>query len=293
MTRALARGARPAGLPLLHGEKHEYALRAGAEGRFMTGKVRVYFLGTAGSTFTSEDVPPCIFVGGYLLDCPAPCPHLLAQHGLLDKVHTVLLTHMHVDHSLGVYDLAWHLGTVLSQRKLRLLLPEGDAQLLHEGFRVLGGRLAEKLASFFDVEEVEDGRDYGGVRAVKARHSVPAVGYRVELEGSSVCYTGDTAPSERIIEVFRGCTLLVHDATYPPGEEERAAADGHSTPLQAAQVALQAGAGVLALVHLPYARLGKRVKEEFLDAARRVFPSTIVPDPEQVVELGGRTWRLL
>jgi len=247
--------------------------------------VKLYFLGTAGSTFTGDNFPPCIFVEGYLLDCPAQCPQALVKYNLLDPLHTVLLTHLHVDHSLGLYDLAWHLGTVLSKKRLRLYLPAGGKGNIVKAFEVLGGNLAEKLLGFFEVEEVDQGQVSSSLRVVRARHSVPAVGYRLTLGRVSVCYTGDTAPSEEITEAFKGCDVLIHDSTYPPGMEEQAVTDGHSTPLQAAEVAERVGARVLVLIHLPYARFGRGVREIYLKAAKEIFPNVIVPEPGEVLEL--------
>lgn len=249
-------------------------------------KIRVVFLGTAGSTFTEDNTPPCIYVEGFLLDCSASCPQRLLSRGLLGSLHSILLTHLHLDHSLGVYELAWHLGTVLSKQKLYLYLPAGEKERLEEAFAVLGGRLSEKLLSFFEVVEVEPNYIYGRIKVVYAQHSVKAVGYRLDFENASICYTGDTAPTGEIVKAFRDCSILIHDATYPPGLEEQALRDGHSTPLKAAEVAKNANAGMLALVHLPYARYGKNIKAEFLKAAREIFPNTIIPEPGEIIELG-------
>ncbi len=254
-------------------------------------KIKIYFLGTSGSTFTERDFPPCIYVEGFLFDCPAQCPKKLAEHGLLASLHTVLLTHLHMDHSLGVYDLAWHLGTTMSDRRLKLYLPAGGREIVSQGFKVLGGALSDRLLGFFEVVEVGDGFTDNGIKAVSTRHSVPAVGYRLDIGDVSICYTGDTAPSEKVVEAFSGCNVLIHDSTYPPGHEEQAARDGHSTPRQAAEVARLAKAQLLVLIHLPYARLGNRVGEEFLRAAKEIFPNVIVPEPGYVLELGDASWR--
>ncbi|MEZ0345744.1 MAG: MBL fold metallo-hydrolase [Infirmifilum sp.] len=249
------------------------------------GKARVFFLGTSGSTFTEDNIPPCIYVEGYLFDCPAACPQKLKMYGLLDSLHTILLSHTHIDHSLGIYELAWHLGTTQANKKVTLYLPASEQAHVEQTFRILGKNFADKLLSFVNIIGVDSGLQSNGITVVAAKHSVPALGYRLDLNGTSICYTGDTAPSREMSEAFKDCKLLIHDSSYPPGEEEKAALDGHSTPIQAAEIAKESGARMLALVHLPYARLGRTIDGEFLKAARKIFPNTIVPKPGDAIDL--------
>jgi ribonuclease Z len=68
--------------------------------------------------------------------------------------------------------------------------------------------------------------------------------------GRRVVYTGDTAPSEQIVEVARSCDLLIHDCTFGEEEAERARETGHATASEAARVARAAGARRLVLTHI-------------------------------------------
>lgn len=77
----------------------------------------------------------------------------------------------------------------------------------------------------------------------------------------------------------RDCDLLIHEATYPPGMEEEAEKDGHSTPIQAANTARKVNAKYLALIHLPYARLGPQIEETYLSSAKKIFSNTFIPKP--------------
>ena len=87
------------------------------------------------------------------------------------------------------------------------------------------------------------------------------VGIRVEdAAGGGVCtYSCDTAQSADITELARGVDLLVHEGTGTT-------LGGHSTYVEAAEVARDAGAGRLVLVHLPPA-----VRDGDLAEARTVF----------------------
>ncbi len=91
--------------------------------------------------------------------------------------------------------------------------------------------------------------------------------------GRKVVITGDTRPTEAVIDLAAGATVLVHDSTFADSEKERALETGHSTAREAAQVAYAAGVGTLVLTHLS----SRHNWKELRDQAREVFPSVILP----------------
>ena len=99
--------------------------------------------------------------------------------------------------------------------------------------------------------------------------------------GRTVVLTGDTAPSVEVVEAARGADLLVHEATFCEDESERARETEHSTALEAAQVALDAGVKLLALTHLSSRYGAAEVERE----ARTIFPRTVVPRDFDLVEV--------
>lgn len=92
--------------------------------------------------------------------------------------------------------------------------------------------------------------------------------------GRTVVLSGDTAPTESVIDASRNADLLVHEATFLEEEVARARETDHSTALDAAKVAAAAGARRLVLTHVS-ARHSVNA-EALLEEACTVFPETTV-----------------
>ena len=87
----------------------------------------------------------------------------------------------------------------------------------------------------------------------------------------SYAYCSDTAPFPELAEWVKGVDLLYHEATFPADMVDMAEKTFHSTTLQAAQVAKDAGVGRLLVGH--YSSRFPSV-EFFLDELRSVFPES-------------------
>lgn len=97
----------------------------------------------------------------------------------------------------------------------------------------------------------------------------------------TVVIPGDTAPFDPVREAAAGADLLIHEATFLEDERERADETLHSTALDAAGLARDAGVKMLALTHLSTRYFGRDVEE----VARRIFPETVVPRDFDIIEL--------
>jgi ribonuclease Z len=89
--------------------------------------------------------------------------------------------------------------------------------------------------------------------------------------GPSMAYALDTVPCPSAIELGRGVDALVHEATYEDARAALAHERGHSTGVEAARIAAEAGATALVLTHFSPSVTGEALAEE----ARSIHPRII------------------
>ncbi len=95
--------------------------------------------------------------------------------------------------------------------------------------------------------------------------------YFTAEKGIKITYGGDTKYCQNLVNLAKDSDLLIHEATFPEDNQEKAEEYFHSTPLDAARVAREAGAKKLALVHF-----SRRVTDVSLQeaSARKIFPNS-------------------
>jgi phosphoribosyl 1,2-cyclic phosphodiesterase len=178
----------------------------------------------------------------------------------------VLLTHLHWDHIQGLPFFA--------------PLASDDSRLEVYGPAQSDGPLGDVFAGvmrppYFPIRPCDlpaDIRFHGvghdtfcvgeaRVRSSWVRHTDPALGFRVDVAGTSVAYIsdhgqgcGDTdlgddhIPAE-VLELCDGVDLLIHDAQHTPEEFAAKPHYGHCTVEYAVHVGREAGARQVALFH--------------------------------------------
>jgi ribonuclease Z len=143
----------------------------------------------------------------------------------------------------------------------------------------------------FDVDAarglgITDDRDFGRLQrgetiAVNGSEVRPDQVLGEARPGRKVVITGDTAPCEMTRVAAHAAQLLIHDGTFAVEESARAADTGHSTARDAAQLAADAEAHMLAIVHVS----SRYNVSAVLNEARDVFPHTVAPRDFDLVEI--------
>jgi ribonuclease Z len=206
----------------------------------------------------------------------------------------------------GLVDLLGSLKRVLGKLSYELKVVElepGDV-LEREGYRLATFGVAHGVSAlgWSLIEATRPGRfDVGGADALGVpngpERGVLQGGEPVKLAdgrtvtpdqvlgpprpGRKLVITGDTAPTDGIVEAAWEADVLVTEATFSDEERDRAQETKHQTATQAAETARRANVGLLALTHLSNRYFGPEIAQE----AREIFPETVVPRDFDVIEI--------
>jgi ribonuclease BN (tRNA processing enzyme) len=139
----------------------------------------------------------------------------------------VLLTHLHSDHTAGYPDLIFTPWVMGRREALTVYGPRGIAAMTEHVLKAwqvdidarTGGLNQHNTTGHkVDAHEIGPGivhRDENvTVMAFPARHEemVDSFSYRFDAADRSIVISGDTAPTQALIDHSRGCHVLIHEA---------------------------------------------------------------------------------
>lgn len=233
-----------------------------------------------------------IFAGGhfFLVDAGAGAAVRLARFGVpMGGLSGVLLTHFHSDHMAGLPDVSLQSWAAGRHAPLTLYGPPGvervargfeEAFKLDAGYRTAhhgaelmppsGGRYAPVTVPLLNdfSEAVVFDEDGVKITAFRVGHAPvePAYGYRIDYEGRSVIFSGDTVKHPNMARMGKGADVMVHEAlaghmvsaiaeALEPaqphtGQILRDTINYHTSPVQAAESANEAGVPLLVYSHV-------------------------------------------
>jgi ribonuclease Z len=210
----------------------------------------------------------------FLVDCGSGVTQRLVAAGASGaNLDALLLTHLHSDHLVDLYQLvisSWHQGR---ERPQRIFGPAGTRAFAEatmevwrqerEG-RIAWERRASTAAFELEITEFKEGviLTERGLRisAFEVDHGPfrPAFGFLFETAQARVAFSGDTTVCERLISAAKDVDLLVHECfvhgRLAPGRMLSAqgldnVAAYHTLSTDVGKVAARAGARLLLLNH--------------------------------------------
>jgi len=270
---------------------------------------RLILLGTAGGPRprkTRSSPAQAIVVNDsvYIIDCGNGVARQLVLAGIsLAKLRHVFVTHNHDDHNADYGNLlliAWTGG--LRTRvdtwgpppleRMTKLFMEMNAYDIETRTKDEGRIPLEPLVHAHEVTAgglVFEDKDVR-VRAALVEHPpvVPAFGYRFDTADRSIVISGDTKPTQSLIDLAKGADVLVHDALWPAAIDKLVAGVANASSLKesilshhtsaedAGRVAQAAGVKTLVLSHLTPPEDPDVTEQMWLDAAGKHFSGKVI-----------------
>ena len=171
----------------------------------------------------------------------------------------VLITHFHMDHVADFLPIVMSRAYGVDGRPavkpvtLKVAGPKGLEKLYRrlvvetEEFNYLSRVM--RCLEYVTITEMDDGAilsDGGLVIKVAEVEHFNGIAYRVEGEGLSITYSGDTVPDERLVRLASGCDILLHECSFPHEE----LLGKHTSETQLADIAYKTKPKLVVATHL-------------------------------------------
>lgn len=252
--------------------------------------MKIYFLGTNGWYTTPTGNTPCILIDSqdrYVIFDAGNGIYKIDRYIKKNKPIFLFLSHFHIDHISGLHIL----NKFYFQQGIEIYFAKGrkkDFNLFVNPPYTIGinNRKANilTLQTKIKLHELEEGDNNIGfpVRMEKLFHGHVNHGFRVNLEGKSITYSGDTKIVPNGFLIAKDADLLIHECSniISPKEDNW----GHTDPVQAAEFAKEAGVKKLVLTHFT-ADLSLEQRKETEEKAKKIFPNTVAATDDLMLEI--------
>lgn len=218
----------------------------------------------------------------YIVDCGVGLVRRAVEAGIkVSKLNRAFLTHLHSDHTIGYPDLIFTPGVAGRKEALEVYGPKGLTAMTKHIIaayeidlteRIHGLEPAERVSYIVNSHEIVEGcvfqDDFLEVEAFRVDHgSLEAYGYKFTTPDRTVVISGDTKPSRNLIDMAKGCDILIHEVYSAVGLEKRPKewqqyhSAVHTSSYELAEITNEVKPGLLVMYHQ---LLWGRTEEELL-----------------------------
>ncbi|MFI9273637.1 MBL fold metallo-hydrolase [Kitasatospora sp. NPDC052896] len=217
--------------------------------------MKLTVVGCSGS-FPSPESPCSSYLveaDGYrlVLDLGNGALGALQAHTSLYEVDAVALSHLHADHCIDLCAY-WVARNYREGGRPEQLPVYGPADTPGRLARAYDMPEDPGMGEVFDFRTLTAGSYRLGplsVTTVLVNHPVEAYAFRIEHEGRSLVYSGDTGESAALVELARDADLFLCEAAFTDGKETFRGI--HLNGREAGEHAAAAGVRRLVLTHIP------------------------------------------
>jgi ribonuclease BN (tRNA processing enzyme) len=209
-----------------------------------------------------------------------------------NRLDIAFLTHLHSDHTLGLPDLILTPWVIRRAVPLQLYGPVGTQAMVDNierayaediDLRIHGLEHNSATGYKVVVHEIQPGVVYQDenvkVTAFAVKHGSwkEALGYRFDSNGKSIVISGDTRPTESVIEACNGCDVLVHEVYSGTSRDAGDAAyfaSFHTSAAQLGEIAAKAKPKLLVISH--YVPLSNTNQTQMVQEIHKKYAGPVV-----------------
>lgn len=211
----------------------------------------------------------------------------MAQAGIdWRTIDALLISHRHPDHIADLmqyfqaygleHDAAFSPNSDIKQ--IGILGPK-DFKRFFQQFRMVvdthWSHIPEVVEMYDQAVQIGDCR----ITSAVMEHSAPSVAYRIEADGKTLVYTGDTGYTENLVELAQDASVLLAECNWENGQEQ----EGHLAPSQIAEIANKARVRTVVLTHYP---AGEEERQKRVEQLKHDFKGRVIAAEDlQVIEI--------